>query len=1300
MGSSISKTNENKGVDAKSSGEVKPPLKYNKSVSSNSNVICMAEGTQELLDKFIQSISVLPTTSFFTFIFKSENTLTISSNSYRILYDTFNDFKYTFISSNEVTSLGDGKYRVPRENANLLPIDFSIGTDKTGVEFFISESALEIKNDLCKNDQFPLVDIPGKCVSIPIASAVNVNNKSGLFPYFVYLDVTNLKVAIGHFNTIKLKNHVCSVYKINVGEVGDYFKKYTKFYLDSTQLQSTFTSTYLVVDGTISGNVVTFKGSKFVLANEKTGDFYLEGSTIKPVLETKGTRLTNYILNSGDSVCEIFTNLPALKWSTTFDFLYATISIDNIKLIAIILNSNFSTINVKMVLKLPTVTDALKTLIQNKGFSITETTGGIFMHNITGLTNSNIVTINPAISSATFSLNSTTKLADYVITNGSIHSLIKENLNKNADLIVSSLIKLDHFTEKFSTVAFNDFNLKNLLVCYSEISNSSTIMAFWNSLKYKKVENMVMFTKQPVDLNNSLFSKSVENFSVVSNKDALLTDANVVRIGNDLIFKVKINNNEYIFTVDPTTSMENIFILKSETSLNEDDLKLYTNVRGGRFGLINDPLNISVPVIQGVPQGISYFSFASTRIESARINESATLQEERIVYVNVHDNFNINSIITTSKNTIRDNADLKMAVIVPIGTGVDEGAIIDQNTSIVTLGGEKFVFIYPTGTFFTDTIKFTNLKVKFVNSKNDFTPLEIEDLVTIQQVTLSDLSNLNVELNSRIKYLNTTIFSSISGLEIYYIKNYQPPPITNLQVFSTIPTIINIESNINEIEGILKNNVGSLLHYDFLMAFRMVDWFNIYNLQEKILNFMTSLGFGVLKNYKIGNWLIYSKEPISKIDERIIYKEIIVNYGQRQITNAINVSDLKFTQNGSEIIDGYRKLNAPLPYTSQFSFYQINEIKSIFEFEGGITYPQTQPTVLVLNKSKQEEIGIILNLMSNYTSPILLIVKSDTELEDLDVFQGNISGNPIKYLYYRFQHPKWSIEIEDRDFGKIIKLRTGSIIYQLGIYSKIGGRSTAPTTISYIHFNDIPIGSGLDAFVIKKEIGFWNFIAATEKASNFFPSKDLLKIKGIVNGTLPSLAHYSLENNITLSGFITSTHLSREKSLVYIVKFPTNVADLLPFYSNQFGSPSLTFEFGLVGLEPDAKVIIIGPENKAANQTITEIPPYEVRGGGSSDSSAHLPLNIQNTSSLYHLSTNVWLNKTPEVVTSDYVKFGAGDSFVIFKGNAVTLQENFRKISFNKNVSWIHTSYVTHTLLQTQFQRNYMGVNLTFYGLK
>ncbi len=1306
MGSSISKSNEQKGSSGKTS--TLTPLKFNRSSTSNANIICMTTGTQELLDKVVQSISALPSTSYFTLIFKSSTELTISTTALKVFTDSYKDNNYTFISTLEIKSLGNGKYRVPRENQSLLPIDFSVGDDTTDVEFVITDLNLTIINELCKSDVYPFSDVSGKSVAIPVASPVNVNNKSGLYPYFVYYNVTKLKVGIDHFNTVKLRTNVCVVYKINDDEIGKYFKKYTQYYLEQASVTNTFTSQYLVLYGLISSDVVTYNGKKLSLTGMgSSSDFYLDNKTIKPILEISGATLGEFIVKSLDSACEIFTNLPPLIWSQNFEFLYVSITLANIKLLAIILSVKAAKLTSKVIIKLPQISTQLKSIIIAQGFTLTERGSDLFMHNIDNLTASNIVPINSQISTATFSISSTVKDADYILDNsGKIDSLIKNSITKNASLINSAAIQLDYFAEKFTNFTIKEFNNDNLLVFYSEISTANSIIPLFNALKFRKVKNIIFFTKQTVEVGNSLFYKNLSPFTIIATTNELLNDVNIVTIRNDYLFKFKINNNENSFTVNASNindggmEVANLNI-KNSTDLTTEESKLYTSLGGSRYGFIKDPLNISNILIQGISPGISYFSVSFKKIESIGINPTATLDEERIVYVNIGDNFNRNTIFKKTLELLNENVSLKLAVIVGWSESIDVSSATD-NASIVDFGGEKFVFVYPKGAFIDNTIKFENLKVKFVTSKNDFTDLEAENGVKIQQVTLSDISNLNIDINGRIKYMNSTIFSNIQGLEIYYEKNYTEPPITNLNLFSASPTIINIETNLNELYSILNKNFPTLLHYDFLASFKFTDWFTVYKISQKIENLLKGYGLITLLSYEIKPWFIYSAKKITKVENRIIYSEKVINYDFKLIELAINIDDLTFKDKNGNISEGYEKIDAKSPYISKFATLRVStNSKAQILFGGPITYPQTQPTVLILNNPSQEEVQLINNQLQKIMSPILVIIKSDNVLDDLNVIVDmSGQGGPYKYFYYKFQHMKWQIKIEVLKKYPTIHLyykNNPTPLQSLALYVS---EVTENPIIPFIDFKEVQL-----KFVSNTiDCGFWNFHPALSNETMFYISKDLLKIVGSsqnLSTNFKSLSDYTIAGNITLSGFINVIYdLTMEVENFFVVKFPTSISDSMPFYSNEYGAPSLIIEFALVGFSKDANVIIIGPENITTSNKSQEIPTYDVKSEIRSKSSPNTSGTLKkgSTSNLYHLRDNVWLNKQPELKTPNYVKFKSEDAIQISTVGKVNSPDG-PTITFNKTVSWNHASFVVHNLRSKTYHREYMGVNLEYIGL-
>lgn len=354
MGSSQTKNEANGGV-ATNNSAIKFNVNFNLIkdgyVSIYPNTI-----TDEYYIDLLDSLDFLPKTSKFTLIFLKSP----PPNKLK-LAEIFQEIKLTdlYIVSSHVVSHSTDRLILKRASETyIMPItiDFT-GNDKTA-DLIIKDgkitsgifgtkplsSMLFVKNKaeytVPPNDIYEFSTTRLSVNKLALETQV----------YFVVCKAQLLLNMLNHLYTICNRNNICVVYKTSEMKNGTekaYFEEAFKLLIEKLSIMGVKTDYCCVLFGDVKiTNVVSFRTFQISLTDANKYDFRAIDSTsqIIPSIKTNGLQFGRYINSSAvvDYSIEIFDKLPTAIFTSqfSFDFVLVRITINQIKLAAIVLDKN------------------------------------------------------------------------------------------------------------------------------------------------------------------------------------------------------------------------------------------------------------------------------------------------------------------------------------------------------------------------------------------------------------------------------------------------------------------------------------------------------------------------------------------------------------------------------------------------------------------------------------------------------------------------------------------------------------------------------------------------------------------------------------------------------------------------------------------------------------------------------------------------------------------------------------------------------------------------------------------------
>lgn len=305
MGNSLSNNNNNKE-------ETSNLLKYNTSLPSNSYVTSFVPDDADV-DKIFASLENLPTTSFFTMIFKS--TLSKSPpTGFSLIKFTFNTTNYTVLSNSSATY---SNYTLKINNT--LSFYFKQSSVTVVAEFTIENNVFKSLDNggvfTVTNDSI-FVDLNSLSTAIvrKTTSSVIASTALATSNFAIYIEPTSFKSAYTHIRTCESRNTVCVMYDL---------KKLTsdqiKYIVEHSTLQLAYDQVYCL-GATYKNSVFNFADVTISLKSPNTANISFESSQFKtqPIIGTNVGR--NFVISSGDYYCEIFKDVGPSRWTTSENF--------------------------------------------------------------------------------------------------------------------------------------------------------------------------------------------------------------------------------------------------------------------------------------------------------------------------------------------------------------------------------------------------------------------------------------------------------------------------------------------------------------------------------------------------------------------------------------------------------------------------------------------------------------------------------------------------------------------------------------------------------------------------------------------------------------------------------------------------------------------------------------------------------------------------------------------------------------------------------------------------------------------
>lgn len=303
MGNSLSNTNKEDSSNL---------FKYNTSLPSNSYVTSFVPDDADV-DKIFASLGNLPTTSFFTMIFKS--TLSKSPpNGFNVTKFTFNTTNYTVLSN---SSAAYSNYTLKINNT--LSFYFKQSSVTVVAEFTIENDVFKSLDNggvfTVTNDSI-FVDLNSLSTAIVRKSTSSVIASTALTTsnFAIYIAPTSFKSAYTHIRTCESRNTVCVMYDL---------KKLTadqiKYIVEHSTLQLAYDQIYCL-GATYKNSLFNFADVTISLKPSNTANITFETTQFKtqPIIGTNVGR--NFVISSGDYYCEIFKDVGPSRWTTSENY--------------------------------------------------------------------------------------------------------------------------------------------------------------------------------------------------------------------------------------------------------------------------------------------------------------------------------------------------------------------------------------------------------------------------------------------------------------------------------------------------------------------------------------------------------------------------------------------------------------------------------------------------------------------------------------------------------------------------------------------------------------------------------------------------------------------------------------------------------------------------------------------------------------------------------------------------------------------------------------------------------------------